>query len=90
MRYRTFAVAVLGGAWSRIVLGATMFLFPLYFQLGLGASPIEAGYLMAALAIGQIALRLVLDPLRRRLPPAAPDRQLHRAGRDAVAVPADA
>lgn len=67
MRYRTFAVAVLGGAWSRIVLGATMFLFPLYFQLGLGASPIEAGYLMAALAIGQIALRLVLDPLRRRL-----------------------
>jgi EmrB/QacA subfamily drug resistance transporter len=66
-RYRTFAVAVLGGSFSRLVLGATMFLFPLYFQLALGFSPVEAGTLMAVLAGGQIALRLGLDPLLKKL-----------------------
>lgn len=66
-RFRTFATAVLGGSFSRIVLGATMFLFPLYFQYALGASPIVTGTLMAVLAFGQIALRLGLDPLLKRL-----------------------
>jgi len=66
-RFRAFAVAVLGGSFSRLVLGATMFLFPLYFQLGLGASAVIAGYLMAVLAFGQIALRLGLDPLLKKL-----------------------
>ncbi len=67
LRFRTFAVAVLGGSLSRIVLGSTMFLFPLYFQLALGASPVIAGYLMATLAVGQMALRLGIDPLLRHL-----------------------
>ena len=62
-RFRAFAVAVLGGSFSRLVLGATMFVFPLYFQLGLGASPVETGYLLAMLALGQMALRLGIDPL---------------------------
>lgn len=66
-KYRAFAVAVLGGSFSRLVLGATMFLFPLYFQLALGTTALEAGYLMAVLAAGQIALRLGLDPLLKRL-----------------------
>lgn len=66
-RYRAFTVAVLGGFFSRFVLGATLFLFPLYFQLGLGASPVIAGYLMAVLAFGQIALRLGIDPLLKSL-----------------------
>ena len=66
-RFRAFAVAVLGGSFSRIALGATMFLFPLYFQLGMGASPVVAGYLMAMVALGQIALRLGIDPLLKRL-----------------------
>ncbi|MCW3838290.1 MFS transporter [Sphingomonas canadensis] len=66
-RYRAFAVAVLGGSFSRLVLGATMFLFPLYFQLGLGGSAVVAGYLMAVLAFGQIALRLGIDPLLKKL-----------------------
>lgn len=66
-RHRVFAVAVLGGSFSRIVLGATLFLFPLYFQLGLGASAVVAGYLMAVFAFGQIALRLGLDPLLKNL-----------------------
>jgi MFS family permease len=67
LRYRAFRVAVLGGSFSRLVLGATMFLFPLFFQLGLGGSAVVAGYLMAVLAFGQIALRLGLDPLLKRL-----------------------
>ena len=66
-RFRTFAVAVLGGSFSRLVLGATMFLFPLYFQFALGASPVITGYLMGVLAFGQIALRLGLEPLLKRL-----------------------
>ncbi|WP_077228608.1 MFS transporter [Sphingomonas hengshuiensis] len=67
LRHRAFAVAVLGGALSRVVLGATLFLFPLYFQLALGASAVATGYLMATLAVGQIALRLGIDPLLRHL-----------------------
>ncbi len=66
-RFRSFSVAVLGGSLSRVGFGATLFLFPLYFQLALGASPIVAGYLMAVLAIGQIALRLGIDPLLKNL-----------------------
>ncbi|MEO9132545.1 MAG: MFS transporter [Sphingomonas sp.] len=66
-RHRTFRVAVLGGIFSRLVLGATLFLFPLYFQLGLGASAVVAGYLMAGLALGQIAVRLGVDPLLKAL-----------------------
>ncbi len=66
-RYRAFATGVLGGSFSRLVLGATMFLFPLYFQLGLGASALATGWLMAALAFGQIALRLGIDPLLKGL-----------------------
>jgi Na+/melibiose symporter-like transporter len=66
-RFRAFAIATLGGSFSRIVLGATLFLFPLYSQYALGASPAIAGYLMGVLAFGQIALRLGLDPLLKRL-----------------------
>lgn len=67
LRKRSFAVAVLGGSMPRVAIGATLFLFPLYFQLGLGATPVEAGYLLAVLAIGQMALRLVMDRLLRQL-----------------------
>lgn len=66
-RYRAFAVAVLGGSFSRMVLGATMFLFPLYVQYAMGGSVVVAGYMMAVLAFGQIALRLGLDPLLTNL-----------------------
>jgi EmrB/QacA subfamily drug resistance transporter len=66
-RFRSFAVAVLGGSFSRVVLGATLFLFPLYFQLALGASPFEAGILMGVLALGQIVVRLVIDRLLNSL-----------------------
>ncbi len=66
-RFRAFAVAVLGGSFSRLVLGATLFLFPLYFQLGLGIPAVIAGYLLGVLAFGQIALRLGLEPLLKRL-----------------------
>lgn len=66
-RFRAFAVAVLGGSFSRMVLGACMFLFPLYIQYAMGGSVVVAGYLMGVLALGQIALRLGLDPLLKRL-----------------------
>ena len=66
-RFRAFAVAVLGGSFSRMVLGACMFLFPLYIQYAMGGSVVVAGYLMGVLAFGQIALRLGLDPLLKRL-----------------------
>lgn len=67
LRFRAFAVAVLGGSFSRMVLGACMFLFPLYIQFAMGGSVVVAGYLMGVLALGQIALRLGLDPLLKRL-----------------------
>ncbi len=66
-RFRAFAVAVLGGSFSRMVLGACMFLFPLYIQYAMGGTVVVAGYLMGVLAFGQIALRLGLDPLLKSL-----------------------
>ncbi|PQA87638.1 MFS transporter [Hyphococcus luteus] len=62
-RHRSFSAAVFGGAFSRLALGAILFLFPLLFQLGFGASPFEAGLLLGVLALGQMATRLIIDRL---------------------------
>lgn len=62
-RYRAFAIAVLGGFLARVMLGSTLFLFPLLFQLGLKASALVSGVLMGLLALGQIVVRPALNPI---------------------------
>ena len=62
-RYRAFAVAIVGGAFSRIAFGGALLLFPLLFQLGLRASALVSGVLMGLTALGQILMRPLIDPL---------------------------
>lgn len=59
IKIRTFRVAVLGGFVTRLGVGASPFLLPLLFQLGLGYAPWQAGLLtmpQAAAAIGMKVL----------------------------------
>lgn len=59
LKIRTFRVAVLGGFVTRLGVGASPFLLPLFFQLGLGYAPWQAGLLtmpQAAAAIGMKVL----------------------------------
>ncbi|WP_454691224.1 MFS transporter [Achromobacter aloeverae] len=57
MRYPTFAVTVYGGSLFRIAIGSAPFLLPLMFQVGFGATPVQAGSLMLALFAGNLAMK---------------------------------
>jgi EmrB/QacA subfamily drug resistance transporter len=67
LRKQTFSVGFLsGGALHRLTIGASGFLFPTMFQLGLGKSAFDAGLLMLALAAGDLAMKMRATFLVRR------------------------
>ncbi len=63
LKVRTFRVAVLGGFVTRLGVGASPFLLPLLFQLGLGYAPWQAGLLTMPQAMAAIGMKV----LSRRL-----------------------
>lgn len=63
LRIRTFRIAVLGGFVTRLGVGASPFLLPLFFQLGLGYAPWQAGLLTMPQALAAIGMKV----LSRRL-----------------------
>ncbi len=66
LRYATYRVAVAGGMPLRVAIGAAPFLLPLLFQLGLGMTPLDAGILMLASAVGSLGSRgLVTSAVER-------------------------
>ncbi len=66
LRYPTFFAAVVGGLPLRLALGALPFLLPLLLQLGFGLSPLDAGLLTVATALGSLATRALLTRALRR------------------------
>lgn len=66
LRYPTFFTAVVGGAPLRLAIGALPFLLPLLLQLGFGLSPLDAGLLTVATALGSLATRALLTRALRR------------------------
>lgn len=56
-RLPTFNVAVLGGLFFRIGVGAMPFLLPLLLQLGFGMSPFQSGLLTFSGAAGAITMK---------------------------------
>ncbi|MBU3739318.1 MAG: MFS transporter [Rhodoferax sp.] len=60
LRHRTFRASVVGGTPLRIAIGAVPFLLPLMLQLGFGLSPLAAGLLTLATALGGLSTRVVL------------------------------
>ena len=66
LRIRTFRVAVLGGAVTRLGLGAMPFLLPLLFQLGLGLPAWQSGLLLMPLAAAAMLMKMVASRILAR------------------------
>lgn len=66
VRFDTFRASLVGGTLVRVGLGATPFLLPLLFQLGLGWSPFHAGLVTIATGFGAMACKPVAPALLRR------------------------
>ncbi len=66
LRTRTLRITVSAGALYRLVITAVPFLLPLQFQLVFGWTPLTAGLVVAALFLGNIAIKPATTPLMRR------------------------
>ena len=58
---------VYAGACSRIAVGAMPFLLPMMLQLGFGLSAAASGIITFACAVGSLLMRVVAQPMLRRL-----------------------
>ncbi|GAB3398367.1 MFS transporter [Humibacter soli] len=66
LRIDTFRVGNVGGGVYRLIISAAPFLFTLLFQVGFGWSAAQAGLLVGAVFVGNIAIKPVTSPLIRR------------------------
>lgn len=66
LRTATLRISVSAGALYRLVLTAVPFLLALQFQLTFGWTPLSAGMAVAALFVGNIAIKPATTPLMRR------------------------
>jgi EmrB/QacA subfamily drug resistance transporter len=67
LQVATFRVAALGGSGFRAVITAIPFLLALFFQLGFGWTAAQAGLVVIALFLGNVAIKPATTPLMRRL-----------------------
>lgn len=65
-RLRTFAAAVFGGAFSRLILGAGPFLLAMLLQVGFGYSAFHAGLLTFMSAVGVFFMKWVAPRMLSR------------------------
>ena len=63
LRYQTFRASLFGGLIVRLGFGATPFLTPLLLQVGLGWSPVKAGFVSIATAVGAMCARTMTKRL---------------------------
>jgi MFS family permease len=56
-RFLSYRAAIAWGAPLRVAIGATPFLLPLLFQMGFGMSPVRAGTITMATALGSLGVR---------------------------------
>lgn len=66
LRVPTFRVTASGGSAYRAVITAIPFLLPLLFQLGFGWTAAQAGLVVIALFVGNVAIKPATTPLMRR------------------------
>ena len=63
----SFALSTIaGGSYMRVAVEAMPFLLPLLLQIGLGYDPLQAGSLMLAYFLGNMAMKSVTTPTLRR------------------------
>lgn len=66
LRTATYRITAAGGSVFRAVITAIPFLLALFFQLGLGWTAAQAGLVVIALFVGNVAIKPVTTPLMRR------------------------
>ena len=66
LRITTFRITAAGGSVFRAVMTAIPFLLALFFQLGLGWTAAQAGVVVIALFVGNVAIKPLTTPLMRR------------------------
>jgi MFS family permease len=66
LRIPTYRITAAGGSVFRAVITAIPFLLALFFQLGLGWTAAQAGLVVIALFVGNVAIKPVTTPLMRR------------------------
>lgn len=66
LRIDTFTASVIGGLFSRLVIGASPFLLALLLQLGFGLSAFRAGLLTFVGAVGALLMKTTAGPIIRR------------------------
>ena len=65
-RVRTFRAAVVGGFITRLGVGGLPFLLPLLYQLGLGYTPVQSGFLIMPQALAAMSLKMTMPLLLSR------------------------
>lgn len=64
---RTFSIGLIGNLFARIGSSGMPFLIPLFLQICMGYSPLQAGLMMLPLAISGILAKRMATPLIRRV-----------------------
>ena len=59
-RIRTFRAAVSGGFITRLGVGGMPFLLPLLYQVGLGYTPVQSGFLIMPQALAAMSLKMLM------------------------------
>ncbi|PTV60424.1 MULTISPECIES: MFS transporter [Pseudomonas] len=62
----TFRASIIGGTLFRLSISALPFLIPLLLQIGFGYSPVDAGLLVLAIFVGNLAMKPFTTGLLRR------------------------
>jgi EmrB/QacA subfamily drug resistance transporter len=65
-RIQTFNVAIVGGGFMRLAMGATPFMLAMLLQIGFGMSPFQAGLLTFMSAAGALVMKTTAPPILRR------------------------
>ncbi len=60
LRYQTYRASLTGGTLVRLGVGATPFLTPLLLQVGLGWTPVKAGFVTIATGLGAMSVRTIV------------------------------
>jgi EmrB/QacA subfamily drug resistance transporter len=66
-RIRTFRSSVIGSFITRLGAGGIPFLLPLLYQVGLGYTAVQSGFLLMPQSIAAMAIRLAMPRILRRL-----------------------
>jgi MFS family permease len=66
-RIRTFRIAVTGGFVSRLGIGGMPFLLPLFYQVGLGRTPIQSALLIMPQSLAAMTTKFFVQSLLSRI-----------------------